>query len=146
LKLLRFSGILYFKEGGAVMEDLTIRQIFPQRLLHYMRENGKSRNDLVNDLGFKYSTVRDWEKGITVPRMDKVELLANYFHCSNADLLEMRVATEEDKKNSDAIVDITKALFKDDKLCAVVSFLCSAGLDESKLANVKDFIEFQMKR
>lgn len=70
------------------MEELTIREIFPQRLLHYMRENGKSRNDLVRDLGFKYSTVRDWEKGITVPRMDKVEMLANYFRCSNSDLLE----------------------------------------------------------
>ena len=53
-----------------------------------MSENNKSRNDIVRDLGFKYSTVRDWEKGMTVPRMDKVELLANYFHCTTADLLE----------------------------------------------------------
>ena len=70
------------------MEELSIRDIFPKRLLHYMAENGKSRNDLVRDLGFKYSTVRDWEKGITVPRMDKVEMLANYFNCNNSDLLE----------------------------------------------------------
>lgn len=70
------------------MEELSIRDIFPKRLLHYMAENGKSRNDLVRDLGFKYSTVRDWEKGITVPRMDKVEMLANYFGCNNSDLLE----------------------------------------------------------
>lgn len=80
------------------MEELTIREIFPQRLLHYMKENGKSRNDLVRDLGFKYSTVRDWEKGITVPRMDKVEMLANYFRCSNSDLLE-------DKKEKPTAVD-----------------------------------------
>lgn len=70
------------------MEELSIREIFPKKLLYYMRENGKSRNDIVRDLGFKYSTIRDWEKGITVPRMDKVEMLANYFHCSNSDLLE----------------------------------------------------------
>lgn len=70
------------------MEELSIREIFPKKLLYYMREYGKSRNDLVRDLGFKYSTIRDWEKGITIPRMDKVEMLANYFGCSNADLLE----------------------------------------------------------
>lgn len=70
------------------MDELTIREIFPRRLAYYMNEYKKTRNDLVHDLGFKYSTVRDWEKGITVPRMDKVEMLANYFHCSNADLLE----------------------------------------------------------
>lgn len=132
-------------KGGDTMNSLTIREIFPKRLLYYMTKYEKSRNDLVRDLGFKYTTVRDWEKGLTVPRMDKVEMLANYFHCSNADLLEMK-ATEEDKKNSDTIVGITKALFQDDKLCAVVSLLCSANLDESRLDNVREFIEFQMKR
>ena len=70
------------------MGDLSIRDIFPLMLKHYMSENGKSRNDLVRDLGFKYSTIRDWEKGLTVPRMDKVEMLANYFNCTTADLLE----------------------------------------------------------
>ena len=70
------------------MGDLSIRDIFPLMLKHYMSENGKSRNDIVRDLGFKYSTIRDWEKGLTVPRMDKVEMLANYFHCTTADLLE----------------------------------------------------------
>ena len=70
------------------MDELSIREIFPKRLIHYMAEYGKTRSDLVRDLGFKYSTVRDWEKGLTVPRMDKVEMLANYFHCNNSDLLE----------------------------------------------------------
>ena len=72
------------------MEGLTIRDIFPMRLKHYMKVNGKKRNDLVEELGLKYSTIRDWEKGITVPRMDKVELLAEYFGCENSDLLEIK--------------------------------------------------------
>lgn len=78
------------------MSDLSIREIFPKKLMYYMSENNKSRNDLVRDLGFKYSTVRDWEKGLTVPRMDKVEMLANYFHCTTADLLE-----EKEKPTAD---------------------------------------------
>jgi transcriptional regulator with XRE-family HTH domain len=88
----------FLQEGGAAMEELSIREIFPKRLLYYMRENGKNRNDIVRDLGFKYSTIRDWEKGLTVPRMDKVEMLANYFGCSNADLLE-------DKKEKPTVDD-----------------------------------------
>ena len=128
------------------MEALSIRETFPKRLLHYMTEYGKTRNDLVRDLDLKYSTIRDWEKGITVPRMDKVELLANYFHCKTSDLLEMKSATVKDKKNSDAIADITKALFLDDDLCAVVSLLCSAGFDKGKLDNIKEYIEFQSNR
>ena len=91
------------------MDELTIREIFPKRLRYYMDEYRKTRNDLVHDLGFKYSTVRDWEKGITVPRMDKVEMLANYFHCSNADLL-----TEEEKPTAgdDGLSEKKKALIE----------------------------------
>lgn len=70
------------------MDSETIRKVFPQKLKYYMALNQKSRSDLVHDLKFKYSTVRDWEKGLTVPRMDRVEALANYFGCSNSDLLE----------------------------------------------------------
>lgn len=70
------------------MDERPIREIFPEKLKYYMALNGKTRNDLVHDLGLKYTTIRDWEIGNTVPRMEKVELLANYFRCNNADLLE----------------------------------------------------------
>ena len=114
------------------MEELTIREIFPKKLLYYMRENGKSRNDLVRDLGFKYSTIRDWEKGLTVPRMDKVEMLANYFNCSNSDLLEdkkeqptddglsekrkalMQFAMSVPEDKAEMLLQVMKAILKDD--------------------------------
>ena len=70
------------------MGERSIREIVPEKLKYYMTANGKTRNDLVRDLDLKYTTIRDWEIGNTVPRMDKVELLANYFRCDNADLLE----------------------------------------------------------
>lgn len=81
------------------MEKMSIREILPERLRYYMTENGKTRNDLVRDLGLKYTTIRDWEKGKTVPRMDKVELLANYFRCTTSDLLEdkKKPAAESDE-------------------------------------------------
>lgn len=74
-----------------------------------MSENGKSRNDLVNDLGLKYSTVRDWEKGLTVPRMDKVELLANYFRCTTADLLEEK---EKPTAQDDGLTEAKRKLIE----------------------------------
>jgi transcriptional regulator with XRE-family HTH domain len=85
---LRFSGILFLEKGGEIVDMLSVREIFPRKLLHYMALNNKTRNDLVRDLGFKYSTIRDWEKGLTIPRMDKVQMLATYFNCKNSDLIE----------------------------------------------------------
>ena len=89
------------------MDALSVREIFPKKLQQYMAENGKSRNDLVRDLGFKYTTIRDWEKGLTVPRMDKIEILAAYFHCEKSDLIE-------DKKEKSTVNDdeLSESLLK----------------------------------
>ena len=99
------------------MEDLSIREIFPRRLTYYMAQNGKTRSDLVRDLGFKYSTVRDWEKSITVPRMDKVEMLANYFNCSTSDLLEEKekptVKDDGLSENQRRLIEFAKSVPED---------------------------------
>lgn len=91
------------------MDDITIRRTFPKRLDYYMKLNRKSRNDLVRDLGFNYSTVRDWVKGITVPRMDKVEMLANYFGCTTGDLLEEK---EKPTVNDDGLSENQRKLIE----------------------------------
>ena len=70
------------------MDKASIRATFPKRYKYYMELHGKTRNDIVRDLGFKYTTICDWENGATIPRMDKIEMLARYFGCSNSDLLE----------------------------------------------------------
>ena len=76
------------------MDNNSIREIFPIKFKYYMNLNGKKRNDLVDDLGLRYSTVRDWEKGLTIPRMDKVQMLADYFGCKTSDLLEQKQPTD----------------------------------------------------
>ena len=39
-------------------------------------------------MDFKYSTVLDWVNAKTYPRIDKIELMANYFGIEKADLIE----------------------------------------------------------
>lgn len=127
------------------MTSIGNKQIFAKNLVYYIEKTGKTQKELAEIVGVATSTFNDWCKAKKYPRIDKIEILANYFGIQKSDLIEEKM-TDEGKKNSDTIVGITKALFQDDKLCAVVSFLCSANLDESKLDNVKEFIEFQMKR
>ncbi|WP_230683918.1 S24 family peptidase, partial [Streptococcus pneumoniae] len=40
-------------------------------------------------------TVRDWLKGITYPRIGKIELLANYFNINKSDLIENKIFTAQ---------------------------------------------------
>ena len=60
-----------------------------------MEKKGVDRNTLCADLDLKYTTVRDWLKGITYPRIGKIELLANYFNINKSDLIENKISTAQ---------------------------------------------------
>lgn len=66
------------------------KEIFSDNLSYLMRQRGIDRNTLCTDLNLKYTTVRDWVKGITYPRIGKIELLANYFGVNKSDLIEQK--------------------------------------------------------
>lgn len=58
----------------------------------------KSRNDICKDLGFAYTTFTSWETGVNYPRIDKIEMMADYFHIEKSDLIEDKT----DKPSSSA--------------------------------------------
>jgi len=68
-------------------EDL-YKKIFSRNLNYYMNLNNKTQTDLINDLGFNKSAVSTWCNGTRLPRMDKVEILAQYFGINRSDLIE----------------------------------------------------------
>jgi transcriptional regulator with XRE-family HTH domain len=53
-----------------------------------MKQHKKSRREVSEALGVSYYTFTDWVKGKKYPRMDKVEMLANYFGILKSDLIE----------------------------------------------------------
>ena len=68
-------------------EDI-YKKIFSKNLNYYMELNKKTQTDLINDLGFDKSAVSTWCNGTRLPRMDKIEILAQYFKINRSDLIE----------------------------------------------------------
>ena len=64
------------------------KDVFARNLKKYMALNGKSRKEICEALGYSYFTFSDWVTGKKMPRMDKVEQLANYFGIKKSDLIE----------------------------------------------------------
>lgn len=64
------------------------KNIFSINLKRYMQENDKTRKEVCEALGISYYTFSDWVNGKKYPRMDKVEMLANYFGILKSDLIE----------------------------------------------------------
>lgn len=70
------------------MADEDYKKIFSKNLKYYMQLNGKNQIDLMNDLHLSSSTVSNWCTGLKLPRMDKVQMLADYFKINKSDLIE----------------------------------------------------------
>lgn len=66
------------------------KKIFSRQLNYYLKFNNKKEADLIRDLGYSSSTVSNWCTGKKIPRMDKVEILANYLNINKSDLIEYK--------------------------------------------------------
>lgn len=70
------------------MSEEEYRKVFVRKLAYYMQLNGKNQMDLMRDLDLKSATVSSWCTGKKLPRMDKIQMLADYFNIEKSDLLE----------------------------------------------------------
>ena len=73
------------------MSDLGNKAIMAENIQRLMDSRGIDRSKICSDLGFKYTTFTDWVKGNTYPRIDKIEMMANYFGVNKSELVEKHV-------------------------------------------------------
>lgn len=102
------------------------KRIMAQNIQRYMEQKGVTRQQLCDDLNIKYTTLRDWLKGITYPRIGKVEAMANYFGCEKSDLIEEKIEkpVENDglSENKRALIEFAKTV-PDDKAAMILKVL-----------------------
>ena len=65
-----------------------LKEIFSTNLKRLMVASDKRTADIATDLNIAYATVSDWVNGKNYPRMDKVQLLADYFSVLKSNLTE----------------------------------------------------------
>lgn len=93
-------------------EELDNKETFSKNLRYYMEITGKTRNTICDDLGFKYTTFTDWVNGNKYPRIDKIEMLANYFGIKKSDLIEEKPAVQVNNGQDPLVVKAMELLNK----------------------------------
>lgn len=78
------------------MSNIGNKETMSKNLKYYIEKSGKDRKELAKIWGFPYSTVTEWINGKKYPRIDRIEIMADYFGIQKSDLIE-----EKDKKNTD---------------------------------------------
>lgn len=92
------------------MSEEEYKKIFSKKLRYYMDVNGKTQSNLVTDLKLSQSTVSNWCTGAKLPRMNKIQLLADYFGIEKSDLLEEKPTNDANQMNRRDERDIAKRL------------------------------------
>lgn len=68
--------------------NLGNKETMAKNIRYYMELHHKTRQEMCDALGVKYTTFTDWINANAYPRIDKIEMMANYFHITKADLVE----------------------------------------------------------
>lgn len=92
---------------GVKLSNLGNKEIMAANIKYYLYINGLSQSDLCRTLGIKINTFSDWVNAKTYPRIDKIELMANYFGIEKSDLVE------EKAKIKDKIIEESLNILKE---------------------------------
>lgn len=70
------------------MSEREEKKIFTENLNKYLKLYDKTQLEVANAIGVSPQTFNTWVKGIAIPRMGKIQRLADYFHIKKSDLIE----------------------------------------------------------
>lgn len=92
------------------MSSLGNKEILSKNLKKYIEKSGKDRRELADIWGFPYSTVSEWVNGRKYPRIDRIEIMADYFGILKSDLIEEEKQEEKEPTETDGLTANKRAL------------------------------------
>lgn len=115
------------------------KEVFARNLRRYMESKGKTQKELAEIVGVSAPTINDWIKGKKYPRIDKIEILADYFGILKSDLIEDKPEEHyENQKNNDIITDAVVKMRTNKEFLSLIKRLTE--LDEEQIKSVNQML------
>ena len=70
------------------MSSLGNKEVLAKNLAYYLARCGRDQREVADAVGVAPSTFNEWMRAKKYPRIDKIEMLANYFGVLKSDLIE----------------------------------------------------------
>lgn len=83
------------------MSDDEQKRIFAKNLARFLSLNDKTQKEVASAIGVSPQTFNTWIQGIALPRMGKVQALADYFKINKSDLIDEKDTDPEYYLNSE---------------------------------------------
>ena len=122
------------------MTSIGNREVFARNLSYYLERSGKTQKELSEIVGVHKSTFNEWMKAKKYPRIDKIEIMADYFGILKSDLIEEKTEEyREGQKKNDIISDVVIRMQTDEKFMSAVESLYK--LDDKKLSGILTLLD-----
>lgn len=69
------------------MDQKLYNEIFSKNLVYYMDKLGKTQSDLSKDLNIHKATISSWCRGSRLPKLEKIDLIADYLNIDDPFIL-----------------------------------------------------------
>ena len=122
------------------MADEEQKRIFSKNLNKYLSLSNKTQKEVDDAIGVSPQTFNTWCQGIALPRMGKVQLLADYFGIGKSDLIDEKEDSPIDHYylNEDAR-EMAQFMFENPEY--KVLFDASRKVKKEDIAFVKEMID-----
>ena len=122
------------------MTSIGNREVFAKNLTYYVERSGKTQKEIAEIVGVSKSTFNDWMKAKKYPRIDKIEMLADYFRILKSDLIEERTKEHRQmQEKNDLLTEIVIRMRNDDVFLSAVESLHK--MDSDKLSSLLAFLK-----
>ena len=92
------------------------KEIFAKNLKRYMDINNINQKELAEVVGVSAPTANEWLKAKKFPRIDKIEIMANYFGILKSDLIEDKSVQERIKEEPVKMAELHFEMVMDEDL------------------------------
>ena len=70
------------------MDDEKQKKVFSENLKHYLSVNDKTQKELADGIGVSPQLVNTWTQAKNIPRMGKIDRIAEFLHIRKSDLID----------------------------------------------------------
>lgn len=118
-------------------------KVFIDNLKYFLGERGMTQADLANRLGMTKGAISDWMGGRAMPRMAKIQQIAQILDIENSDLVEERNNNNKYFVNKE-VQEIAQELYNNPE--ARTLFRASQKLSKEDMQVVKAMIDSLTKK
>lgn len=119
------------------------KKVFSRNLNRYIDMSNKTQREIAHSIGVSPQTFNTWCQGIAIPRMGKVQRLADYFHIGKSDLIDDKPLNPPQSTTKGVAINVLGRVAAGLPIEAVENIIDTEEISEA-LARTGDFFGLQI--